>query len=407
MVTDIGNLCTGCTACASVCSKKCLQMRPNEEGFLYPELEQGLCTHCGTCLKICPVAEYREKKNPFNFGKYKVAGLHPKKGAGDFSECASAGFFYALACETVRHGGYVYGAVLSGKVKDGIMHVCGVTEEDILPMRNSKYVQSDLRGIFPVIKKQLLEHPEKNVLFSGTPCQCAGLHSYLGKDFKNLFCMDFVCHGVPSPLAFGKYIGWLEKRLKRPVRDYQFRCKKRGWNYKGRMSSIVKADRYYWPVVFDPYMMSFLKAKNYRESCYSCKFRGSERYSDITVGDFGGVREEHPEFFSKDGCSVMLVNSPKGMELFHLVEHNFECIDLTVEEICRYNPCIVESCRRPKERDDVYAKINILSGKDYVKKILSRNIVWKDIVLWYLPGRLTNCIRTVKRRLRRIESSKV
>ncbi len=272
-----------------------------------------------------------------------------------------------------------------------VVHRKATTVDGIRKMQNSKYVQSDMRGIYSDVKNQL-EVSSAKVLFSGTPCQCAGLMAYLGEDYDNLICVDFICHGVPSPLAFQKYLGWLSERFGEEVHSYQFRSKRYGWGYRRCMISTIEMNRHHWTRVFDPYLMCFLQAINYREACYRCKFNSERKYSDITIGDFGGVREIQPDFFDKTGCSVVLANSEKGLAFWNGISSKFDKVDLSYDEICRFNPNLKEPCKRPDARNSVYVGINDLPDSDYVRKALFPYLSVRSVLSYYMPFPLKKAI---------------
>ena len=236
MINRVGNQCIGCGACETSCNLGCIDLIPNDEGFLYPIVDIEKCINCNKCESVCPVLSNKYKCSIFDA---EIYGVKPKKNYENLVlKSASGGVFYFLAKYFVECGGYVFGAVFDDNYQ--VKHCCAQSLEEIELMQNSKYVQSDVRNVFQQIHSILSADCNAFVLFCGTPCQCSGLRTYLKKDYQNLLIVDIVCHGVPSPLAFKKYLGYLSKEKKEPLKDYQFRIKLKGWNYKGYMSSYVK-----------------------------------------------------------------------------------------------------------------------------------------------------------------------
>ena len=237
MIDNIGKDCVGCGACASVCKKQCIEMSTDEEGFLYPQVHYEKCVQCGLCESVCPALNTQDYLR--NIKDAEIFGVRSKQEYRNYIiKSASAGVFYFLAKSIIDQGGYVFGAVFDETW--AVKHICGRTIDDVEKMQNSKYVQSNTTGIFAEVECVLQKDAASPVLFCGTPCQCLGLKSFLRKEYENLYLVDLVCHGVPSPLAFKKYLHYLERTREEPINDYQFRCKYKGWNYHGYMSSYVK-----------------------------------------------------------------------------------------------------------------------------------------------------------------------
>ena len=381
MIETIGSRCVGCGACVSACAKNCIEFRPDEEGFLYPFVDKDKCINCDACDKVCPVLY---KGDVHDIMDAKSIGIRPNTdNEKKVTKSASGGAFYLIAEKLIEQGGYVFGAVFDDDHR--VRHICGRTIDDVKRMQNSKYVQSDISGIYEKIKDILKKDHDAKVLFCGTPCQCAGLKSFIGKEYDNLYILDLVCHGVPSPLAFEKYLKYLEKTKGEKVSDYQFRCKHKGWNYHGYMSSFVKFNNHYWPTVKDPYMSCFFKMNDYRESCYTCRYNNSLKVSDMTLSDFAGVRELAPDFFSKAGCSQIFIHTEKGFGLFDSIKENIDFVELGVGVHEGYHTILTKERKRPKARDIVYKNINKLSDKEFVESNMLRYVSKKSILRFYMP----------------------
>lgn len=389
MIDKIKLECTGCSACKQICPQKCISMEMNEEGFLYPQINKKLCVNCNICESVCPAMKV-ELDLPI-ISESKIFGVKWNGNKEDIYYSASGGIFFALAKFFLAQGGVVFGAIFDANYK--VVHYASTSLEGIKKMQNSKYVQSEIKDSYIEIEELLKKDEKRYILFSGTPCQCAGLKTYLKNDYPNLLVVDFVCHGVPSPLIFEKYLHWLSKTLNETVKDYQFRTKRHGWNYKGRMISNIRMNSHSWPVVYDPYLMCFLKALNYRESCYLCKYGNSKKYADITLGDFGGVRQEYPYFFNRKGCSISLFHTKRGLSIFEEIKKEFDYIEVDFKIISKYNKNLLSPCKRPSIRDSIYSEVQSMSDNDYIEKVLRKQIEIKDIANYYIPYKLKQVLK--------------
>lgn len=343
--------CTGCGACVEVCPKKCLSMKKNAEGFFYPQIT-GKCIKCGKCNRVCPVDKPLAK---ISCSQKAYAGSY--KDDSIIRNSASGGIFAAVANYVWEKGGYVFGCVLE---PDMTVHHIGTNDPRYLyAMQGSKYVQSSTCGSFSEAEKYLKEG--YLVCYSGTPCQIDALLHYLGKPYENLITLDLVCHGVPSPDLFQKYIQWLEKRLVTIIVDYRFRSKDyTGWGEQispsvkcvQNKSIMLKAD-------IDPYCHSFEMGENCRESCYSCKYANLNRISDITMGDFWGYDTQLPklEKDSRKGISLVICNSEKGAELVSELSDKLALTECDLLTATQENHNLLAPTVRPSCRDGFYERI--------------------------------------------------
>ncbi len=304
-------ICTGCGACYNICPKKAITMKPDEEGFLYPVIDETKCIDCGLCLKSCAAhnPQYENTKTPDCYAVWANDEIRMKSSSG--------GVFTLLANYVLDKGGYVCGAAWD---KDfNVEHIIIHTPDELSKLRGSKYVQSNTKNIFKEIKKLLTSG--EYVLFSGVPCQVAALKKYLDKDYSNLLTVDLICHGVPSPKVWQDYLR--EKGLSGYISDANFRPKEFGWgtNYleftqKNRKKRLSRA-------VDDPFMQGFKKSLFVRNSCASCSFVKAPRQADITLGDFWGI--EHFDKYLNDGkgTSCVILNNEKGRLYFENIKENF------------------------------------------------------------------------------------
>ena len=313
-INDIGKKdCSGCSLCVQLCVKECISMRSDEEGFLFPVIDMDKCIDCGLCYRKCPVNRQSVTNNK-NFPKYYASAISDTK---ELLECSSGGAFIGLAKYVLSHGGYVCGCVFDEHMR--AVHKCTNSLEEVRRMRGSKYVQSSIEKAFPQVKD--LIDDGKIVLFTGTACQIAAVKGFV-KSTEKLFLVDILCHGVPSPLFFEKYVEFLGKKHKGRVVNLEFRNKKKlGWGSEHRTYYEVERNgvvRGYRPVL-PAYFCSFFWGTNLRESCYNCKFAGPDRISDITIGDFWGYWSYYHRNFP-EGISIASVNTPKGELLFDEVK---------------------------------------------------------------------------------------
>lgn len=300
--------CTGCAACASVCPKDSITMEWNPEGFLQPVVNLDTCIHCNICTKTCPDL-YAPKISSFTPSKAYAAWALDD---GIRQNASSGGIFTILARHILSLGGSVYGAAW----QDGlhVRHIRITDASDIRLLNSSKYLQSEIGSAHRDIKRDLKDG--KQVLFSGTPCQIAGLQSYLKKRSPNLLLVDVACHGVPSKKLFDAYVKEAENLTHDQIRTINFRSKKTGWsNYSVekdyRNSAAVNTSIY----TQDDYMRGFLSDLCLNDSCYHCSYPVQPRLSDLTLADFWGVQFLHPEWDHTQGISVVLANTDQGNQL--------------------------------------------------------------------------------------------
>lgn len=310
------NECTGCHACVNACAKGAIKMIEDKEGFLQPHVDSTHCVDCGLCEKSCPIVS--PKKNGNNSTPRTYAFWHHE----DRTKSSSGGAFSAFARKVISDGGVVYGAAYSPFPI--VKHIAIEKVEDLEKLRGSKYMQSDMGDCFKQVKSELLAN--RKVLFTGTPCQVAGLRAFLRKDYENLLLVDIACHGTPSVKVFASYLEKLNNRLGKAenglIKNFEFRNRD-GW---GKTSSITigsSCKRLYG--IDGLYMKAFDKSALFRKSCYHCPFAKIPRIGDCTIADFWGIGC-YGDKFNHDvtkGVSLVLVNNEHGSAAFGQLEGCF------------------------------------------------------------------------------------
>lgn len=360
------NKCTGCSACQNICPKHAISMTMDEDGFRYPVIDKDKCINCGLCKKTCPVINTKEN---LSLNKCYVGYNKDNKVKVNSS---FGGIFDAIARNILKEGGIVIGATFDEEMK--LKHIAIDNEKDLEKLKGSKYLQSNLDNIFSYIKENL---KSKKILFVGTPCQVAGLHAYLKKEYDNLFLVDLFCHGVPSPKLFDKYLKELESKNKSKVIKYNFRDKSTGWDTYSNTIYLENNNKISELQKNNPYMKLFLSDIALRKSCYDCNFKIGNKYSDITLGDFWGVQKYYSEMYSKDGVSAVIINTEKGQNIFNEVTNNLEYKKCKLEEIIDGNPSLKVSGRYPLKREKFFNDMNNLSIEELTKKYTSVSLFKK------------------------------
>lgn len=341
------SFCTGCSACFNICPFDVISMKEDEEGFLYPEVNHDLCRECGICERSCP---------SLNLFK-KISNDYPNAYAYIYNDdkvrakSSSGGCFHALAIDILKNGGVVFGAAFDGNWE--VSHVPIETIEELPKLQVSKYVQSKIETSYQDVRKYL--ESGRLVLFCGTPCQCSGLQQYLNKVYDKLLLVDFICHGVPSPLVWRKYIGWRVNGKLNEIQGISFRDKNLSWEgylltFKMKKSiNTLSADTSH-----DLYMKGFLSNLYLRPSCYECKFCQKKRQVDITLGDFWGVQGIDPEMFDDKGTSLVFIHSTKGAKYFNQISGKKKITNSMAAALC--NPAFDHpATKNPKRKLFFYA----------------------------------------------------
>lgn len=382
------NECCGCSSCVQKCPKNAISMIENEEGFLYPIIDKEKCIDCGLCSKVCPQLKEIEKSDE----NYPKAYAMYNKNEDELSKSSSGGIFSVIANYVLENDGVVFGAAYDENLN--VNHIMIDNKNELGKIRSSKYVQSNICNTYKETEELLKKG--KIVLFTGTPCQIAGLNSYLIKEYDNLITCDIVCHGVPSPKLFQKYLKYLSNKFNSKVKSYNFRSKeKKGW---GLLSKVVTEDgkiRYIEPD-FDPYYSNFLESNTYRECCYKCHYTNYNRVANLTLADYWGINSIHPEFYSENGRSLILVNNSKGKKIIDKVCDKIEKIETNIDIAANRNKNLKEPSHRTEKRDRIYKDIDSMEESKYIKKFLKIKYNPKKIVKACLPTKLKKFLKKIK-----------
>lgn len=312
-------LCCGCKACVQICSKNAIVMRDDKEGFWYPHVDMKKCVDCGLCQKVCP-ANYQS----FSIGMPQCIYYYTKDEDRRL-EYSSGGAFSRICKSFIgdKTSYAIYGATLTEN--NIVKHISIESLNDLSQLSRSKYVQSDTEGVFNQVKKDLKNG--KYVIFSGTPCQVQALKNFIGKGNERLLLIDFICHGVPSPMAYKKYCDSMERKYAKRIKKVLFRYKQKvgveqTWDTQGIKILFDDGTCYCNTTSRDAFMKAYLNEMLSRPSCSKCKFTKLERPSDLTLGDFWGIEKEYPGLSIKEtaGTSLVLLNTMKGKSVIDAIK---------------------------------------------------------------------------------------
>lgn len=385
--------CSGCGACVQICPKHCIEMKADKYGFNYPYMKQDDCINCNLCEKICPIS----KNDNINFKQSSYAAINNND--EDLLTSASGGVFGAIAEYILDLNGVVYGCAWQDKLQ--AEHIRVTNKKDLQKLKGSKYVQSDIKNTFKEAKNDL--DINNWVLYSGTPCQIAGLKSYLRKDYEKLITVDIICHGVPSQIIFNDYIKGLEDYTGTNITNIDFRSKSnKNWGlsgtytgtYKKTNKSFVKNFNY-----FDNYYyFYFLKGYIYRESCYSCNYANLNRPGDFTIGDFWGAESFKLPFKAQNGCSLIIVNTSKGKNIIESFKINKVEIDL--ESARKFNKQLSEPTKVHEDRLlilDSMLNNSFSHNNKYFKKKFKRELFFGRLK-YAIPAKIKNILNIIRYR---------
>lgn len=366
-ITDKSHCC-GCEACAQACPKRCISFVEDNEGFRYPNVDVSQCVDCGACEKVCPFISPHEARRPFNLH----GAINPDEEVR--LQSSSGGIFTMLAERVIREGGIVFGVRFDESWQPVFDHT--ETLQGLAAFRGSKYVQAQVGNAFNEVRDFLRKG--RKVLFAGTPCQVAALRHFLHRKYDNLLCVDFICHGVPSPKVWRLYLNEVTENAVRAISDVQFRNKKQGWK-RFNFDLTYNSEGHHYNISCyhreNHFMRIFLDNVILRPSCYDCKAKEGRSGSDLTIADFWGINKLLPEKDDDRGTSLIMVNTKKGEDYFR--QCKAETWEVQYDDIVKYNQGLGNSHMHPKrnqffERLDTSESVSSLIDETLRAPILLR-----------------------------------
>ena len=353
--------CTGCSACTNICPRGCITMNADSEGFLYPKVNTEMCVDCGLCEEVCPMLN-----KPLPHEIIAVYGAKNKDDSVRFAS-SSGGMFTLFAEDVIKEDGVVVGAALDEN--HTVKHCIVDSLDDLQKLRGSKYVQSIIGDTYAKIRSLL--RSGKKVLFTGTPCQIAGLKRFLIKPFSNLITIDVVCHGVPSPKVYRKHLAEIEKTAGEPITCVKFRDKSNGWK-QGETLFFTEHSRIGAPKRQEPFMRLFLNNLIIRPSCSDCAFNNKRSLADITIADYWGIDKQFPEFDDDKGVTLVIVNTEAGQAVFDNIKNIADIITTDFERGAEFNLAVAKSLPTHRKRGFCFTNLQNYTINELAKLCLEK-----------------------------------
>lgn len=385
--------CCGCGSCVNTCPTGAVSIDKDEFGFVIPVVNESICVACGKCIRACPYNAQNDQKTDSSSVTFAAVNLEK----ASVKNSSSGGIFCALAKYVFEKNGIVFGAMMDESFKVTHSYVDNIC--DLSKLQKSKYVQSSLGNAYLEVLSFLKEN--RYVMFSGTPCQIAGLKSFLPrKDYENLLLVEVVCHGVPNQDFFDDYRMFLESKVGK-IKKYVFRYKQKVKNGMKWFSSFETEKRRYvfnWPE--DSFNYFYMKGLVYRDSCYSCKFAQKKRNADITLCDYWHWEGLHrSDFDENSSVSGIVVNTKKGLDCFKSVSKNLSVVQSNFEYLALHNSALVRPCGLNEGRISVlqkwkkegYAALDADFKRTHWHQIL------KYFIIRHMPDKLFNFLHKVRR----------
>lgn len=358
--------CCGCEACKNICPKGAISFSPDEKGDLYPIVSDDLCVNCNLCEKVCPIIT--PIVNQINYNPKAYAAWN--NNVDERMKSTSGGVFPLLANIILENGGYVVGVQYEDDYT--VSHTVISQNEELKKICKTKYVQSSNNGVYTQIKELLEDN--KTVLYSGTPCQVAGLKSFLQKEYEKLYTIELFCHGVINQIVFNRYLKSIEKHSKSKITSVEFRNKRNGWSKSATVVSLENGTEY-CKSNEDEYLMGYLRYNLYiRPSCTDCKYKSFPRVADLSLGDLWGIEKLFDNHDNK-GASAVIVNSEKGALLFKQIEKGLFIKEISIYFLKENNPSLVQSYRIGKYSEYFYRKFQKTDFIDLIQKIKYKDTV--------------------------------
>lgn len=361
---DFDKFCYGCAACSQVCPVGAIEMVKNNEGFKVPVVNKNKCIKCGLCEKKCP---YLNEKEENKIDKGDIIKAVYRKEKKEYRSYTSSGIFNAIALSFIKSGGYVCGCIWNENME--AIHIVTNDINEIKKMCYSKYVQSDIKNVYAEIEDLLKNN--KKVLICGTPCQIFAIKRFMEKYSTNLYTISIVCHGTPSPEVWKKYKEKLEKEQGSKMINANFR-------YKGKYGWITPFSKYDFlngksiqklSFADDEYIIAFGRDALHRNSCYRCKFKGSNSNADLITGDFWGCSNDLLKLSKNKGISAVIIHSEKGKKMLEDVKDIFESKDINIDMMTKENGPVLYPVKYNKSRDKFYLNFKEQQNIDGLSKI--------------------------------------
>ena len=386
--------CTGCGACVKICPTQCIKMSTDLYGFRYPVVDENVCIHCGLCTKTCPSLN----KLPVNIPKAAFAFQATKDSRKVQRESASGGAFYVLAKKVLDKGGIVFGCAWGESFR--VEHIAITNIKELYRLQKSKYIQSNPKNTYEETKKYL--ENGKTVLYSGTPCQIAGLRSFLEIEYSNLLTADVICHGVPSQELFDDYLRSCIYKKGCGLVKYEFRTTDpRHPKYDGRIWRSDEFGVHSRPLIWqnDSYFSAFMYGLTYRDSCYKCLYANRNRVSDVTFGDFWGIEKIDKQCDDSYGVSLVLLNTDKGKKWFKNNGDNYYKV-VDIGTACKNNEQLNRSSVKTSQREKflhMWKKKGYKAvDREFKRKEWKRR--WKSVAVYYCPHIIKVIVRKIRSR---------
>lgn len=370
--------CNGCQSCVQICPVNAINMKKDIYGFEYPYIDKGRCIECGKCNSVCSA-----RKDIIQSEHLRCGAAYSKDSTIKYSG-SSGGMFGLFAQNVIMNGGKVYGAAFDTAHR--LKTTCAQNKEELQPLYKSKYLLCDTNNSFSRIKQDL--EAGIQVLYCSSPCQVWALKLYLGKEYVNLYTIDFVCHGVGSQDLFDKSIKYVERKKNIKIEKYSFRYKRKrsasSHYYWYRALSKNKIKEKSGLYIFDPYYLAYESRLACRDSCYDCHFASENRVSDVTIGDFHNINSYYQEIDRFAGVSMFVCNSQKGLKMFDTLKEKLEIFDMEWDVVKVNNRFQNDECPKIK-RAEFLESLKNDKFDTTVKKYLHPSQLWMNILYYYSP----------------------
>ena len=353
--------CCGCGACFQICPVKCIEMIPDYDGFKYPTVDKNKCIRCGKCNSACPV-------NNIPHEQVHLEYYCAKSKSDEYLKYSSSGAIFAeIAKYVLSQKGVIFGAAFNEKFE--LEHTSITSIDDLPKLLGSKYVQSDTRNTYCEVREHIKNG--RLVMYCGTPCQIDGLKRFLStrENSDRLILVDFVCHGVPSPKLWKKYLQYREDIAEGKLQTVNFRQKETGWETYSMSMHFENGTEYLCHRDKDMYLSLFINSYTLRDSCYQCKFKVDKHAGDLTIADFWQVKKVFPELDTRDGVSLVFINTKKGKRIFNEIKENLNATEVTRENALLDNKSAKYQSLKPSKRYKIYRNIDKIDDFERIYKM--------------------------------------